>query len=52
MTVENGQKLTPILWHSEWAALKQPWKVAKLWWLKFKQAAISLLDLLKITKKK
>ena len=52
MTVENGQKLTPILWHSEWAALKQPWKVAKLWWPKFKPAAISLLDLLKKKKKK
>ena len=26
---EHGQKLTPILWHFQWAALKQPWKGKK-----------------------
>ena len=48
---KHGQKITPILWHFQWAALKQPWKGAKLWCLKSGLAAISLINLLKIKKR-
>ena len=48
---EHGQTLTPILWHIQWATLKQPWKGAKLWWPKSKPVAISLINMLKSNKR-
>ena len=44
----NGQNLTSISWHFQWAALKQPWKGPKFWFPKSTLAAISLINLLKI----
>ena len=48
---EHGQTLTPVLWHIQWATLKQPWKGAKLWWPKSKPVAISLINMLKSNKR-